>query len=173
MPGCTEARLLRVQLLVYFTMGRRPLSGFLFIFLFKRHLPSPFFCTLMTQGQVGRSDTGVYIGIIANISQRGTQGASRKRTKRGENASRGSWPVDGGSGPPLARCMTRLALLEGGQRFALPHSRLMSKGRSRLCPTFCAWGRQAPMAKFGRLEHLAKVTACKSDIQDCCFGGSS
>ena len=34
-----------------------------------------------------------------------------------------------------------------------------------------AWGRQAPMAKFGRLADLAKVEDHKSDMKDRCFGG--
>ena len=70
--------------------------------------------------------------------------------ERGKSSSRGSWLVDGGSGPNCARCIARLALFQGGPTFALPRPRFMSKARSRICPTDCAWGRQAPMAKFGR-----------------------
>ena len=60
---------------------------------------------------------------------------------------------------------------QGGRWLALPHPRLLSKSWSRWRATFCAWGRQAPMAKFGRLADLAKVEDHKSDMCDRCFGG--
>ena len=52
----------------------------------------------------------------------------------------------------------------------MPHPRLLSKSRSRLRPTFCAGGRRAPMAEFGRLVHLAQARLTKSDMTLCCFG---
>ena len=61
-------------------------------------------------------------------------------------------------------------LPRGGRWLALPHPRLLSKSWSRWHATFCAWGRQAPMARFGRLADLAKVEAHKSDMKDRCFG---
>ena len=62
---------------------------------------------------------------------------------------------------------------QGGRWIVLPQPRLVSKSRSRWRATFCAWSRQAPTAKFGRVEHLAQFQAQKSDTQDRCFSVGS
>ena len=67
---------------------------------------------------------------------------------------------------PRGRCMARMALSQGELWLALPHPRLMPTSRSWWRATFCARGRQAPMAKSGRRAHLAQVEDCKSDVRD-------
>ena len=75
-----------------------------------------------------------------------------------------SRPSKGATWPPRARYVARVALCQGGGWTALPHPRLMSKSRSRWPATFCARGRQPPVEKFGRLEHLAQKGQHKSDV---------
>jgi hypothetical protein len=84
-----------------------------------------------------------------------------------------SRPSKGATWPPRARYVARVALCQGGGWIALPHPRLMSKSRSRWPATFCARGRQPPVEKFGRLEHLAQKEHPKSDVWHPCIGGLS
>ena len=84
-----------------------------------------------------------------------------------------SRPSKGATWPPRARYVARVALCQGGGWTALPHPRLMSKSRSRWPATFCARGRQPPVEKFGRLEHLAQKEHPKSDVWHPCIGGLS
>ena len=84
-----------------------------------------------------------------------------------------SRPSKGATWPPLTRYVARVALCQGGGWIALPHPRLMSKSRSRWPATFCARGRQPPVEKFGRLEHLAQKGQHKSDVWQRCIGGLS
>ena len=84
-----------------------------------------------------------------------------------------SRPSKGATWPPRARYVARVALCQGGRWIALPHPRLMSKSRSRWPATFCARGRQPPVEKFGRLEHLAQKGQHKSDVWQHCIGGLS
>jgi hypothetical protein len=124
--------------------------------------------TCTGDGIVGRSDRGVLA-----ITERGKPWKPEiaiRGSKRAKSSSRRCWPVDGGTWPPRARCKARTALYQGGQRLALPHPRPMPQGRSRWRPRFCARGRRAPMAEFGRLADLAKVPLTKSDMTLCCFG---
>ena len=84
-----------------------------------------------------------------------------------------SRPSKGATWPPRARYVARVALCQGGGWIALPHPRLMSKSRSRWPATFCARGRQPPVEKFGRLEHLSQKEHPKSDVWHPCIGGLS
>jgi len=79
---------------------------------------------------VGRSDWGVLAITTERFSTRKARKIAIRGSKRAKSSSRGSWPVDGGTWPPRARCMARTALCQGGQRLALPHSRPMLAGRT-------------------------------------------
>ena len=110
---------------------------------------------------LGRSETG--IAYIYNVGRKGPVKSGQSEARGPLEAlwslfAAGGWRLclGGETGPPRsrsvhgqARPLPRRAKIRPA--LALPHPRLMLKARSRLCPTDCAWGRKAPMAKFGCL----------------------